>query len=187
MRTRLLAAIGLTTFLACSDSTGPAAPPPPPPPPPALLATGDWVGDWRLLTDSSTGESNLVRFNTIVTDVGGVLSGSCKFEALELLPAFLACDRTAGTRAGDHVSASVNLTFDFAASTGSVFTFSGTLQPGVMTGSLAIYSGYEFRPRSATRNQVTPEEASDEAAEGSDARERLVRLLRAVPGRSPLR
>lgn len=175
MKRAYLAALGLITLCACSETTAP-------PPPPALLATGDWVGDWRLLVDSQTGENDLIRFTTVLTDNNGTLSGTCKFEVIELLPAFLACDRAAGTRSGDHLSANLTLGFDFSGSSGSVIDFTGTLQPGVISGTLhVIYPGYEFRPRSAARNAVVPSDAASvEATPGSPERERLLEALRAL-------
>jgi len=176
MKRAYLAALGLLTLWACTETTAP------PPPPAALVATGDWIGDWRLLVDSDTGESHLIRFTTVLTDNNGTLTGTCKFEVMDLLPAFAACERTSGTRTGDHQSAAVTLAFDFTSFSGSIFNFAGTLQPGVIAGTLhVIYPGYEFRPRSAARNTAAPSETvSVEPPSGSPERDRLLRALRAM-------
>lgn len=165
----ILAPFFAVTMAACAgDSSGP---PPPPPPPADLVATGDWVGDWRSL------DNDFVRFTTVITDLGGLLSGGCKFEAQSLLPLFLACDSVTGTRTGDHLVATVFLILSFQSITDNSFLFSGTLQPGVMVGNFGTgnFEGYEFRPRSATRNNAVPLTGT---MQGTDDYDELVETLR---------
>lgn len=170
-KTRSAALAGLLVMWACGDSTGPAAPPPPPPPPPALLATGDWVGDWRFF------DGDFFRVNTILNDVNGNLTGTCKFELQSTLPLFLACDRATGARSGDHTGGTVTATFDFTTIADGSFLFSGSLQPNVMSGDLTAgagssFSGYTYRPRGGSANLI-----AREAMPGSPEAGRLTRVL----------
>ncbi|MDX1396515.1 MAG: hypothetical protein R3195_19190 [Gemmatimonadota bacterium] len=150
---RLNVLLAALVAAACSsgDSTGPTPPPPPPPP---ILATGDWVGDYVIL-----GSGDSFRITAIINDNGGSLSGSCRFEVLGN-PVFAFCDGFSGTRSGDHQQGSVSMTFDFNQLAGGVFTYTGNLQPGVMTGSLVAsgsgntFTGYTFRPRVGSANRV---------------------------------
>lgn len=158
------ALVSLLAFWSCGETTAPA--PPPPPPPPALLATGDWTGDWRIIP----GEAEFFRIRTVLSDASGTLSGTCKFEVQSLLPVFLACDRAFGTRTGDHTGGSVSASFDFTTAASGVFTFNGTLVSNVMSGHLQAgasgsgFPGYSFN-RPAAAGSATPRAAGRGSSE----------------------